>query len=64
MVTGLLCAILVTALITETTYGADKSANTSACKAIAKLATSSFVIKKAEIVPAGPAPMPDGQWPR
>jgi hypothetical protein len=60
IVRGLLCAILAAALPIGSALGEDIKANTSACKAIAKLATSSFVIEKAEIVPAGPAPMPDG----
>jgi hypothetical protein len=41
-------------------FGADINANTSRCTAIADLATPVFIIEKAEIVPAGPAPAPDG----
>ncbi|MBN1625137.1 MAG: tannase/feruloyl esterase family alpha/beta hydrolase, partial [Deltaproteobacteria bacterium] len=41
-------------------FGADINANTSRCTAIADLATPDLVIEKAEIVPAGPVPAPDG----
>jgi hypothetical protein len=34
--------------------------NSPSCRAIADLATPNFVIEKAEIVPSGPAPAPDG----
>jgi feruloyl esterase len=40
--------------------GADINANTSRCSTIAALATPDFVIEKAEIIPAGPAPAADG----
>jgi hypothetical protein len=59
--TGLMCAMLVIALSIETTYGADKTADTSACEAIAELAGPNFVVDKAEIVPAGPLSGPMGK---
>ncbi|NLD37117.1 MAG: tannase/feruloyl esterase family alpha/beta hydrolase [Desulfatiglans sp.] len=40
--------------------GEDINANTSRCATISALATPDFVIEKAEIVPAGPAPAADG----
>ena len=57
---GILCAMLVAVLPIGEAFGVDIKANTSACKAITKLATSGFVVEKAEIIPAGPAPLPDG----
>ena len=57
---GLVCAMLVAALPIEITFGADKIAATSQCAALAGLAGPGFVIEKAVIVPAGPAPAPDG----
>ncbi|MBN1904895.1 MAG: tannase/feruloyl esterase family alpha/beta hydrolase [Deltaproteobacteria bacterium] len=41
-------------------FGEDTNASTSRCATIADLATPGFVIEKAEIVPAGPAPAADG----
>jgi hypothetical protein len=57
---GLICVLLIAALPVETTFGADKNAKTSRCAALADLAEPGFVVEKAEIVPAGPAPAPDG----
>jgi feruloyl esterase len=58
---GLLCAMLVASLPIGAASGADINDNTSACSAIAELATSTFVIDKAEIVPAGPLSGPMGK---
>jgi hypothetical protein len=57
---GLICVMLIAALPIQTAFGADKTAKTSRCAAISDLAGPGFVIEKAEIVPAGPAPAPDG----
>jgi hypothetical protein len=54
----LICAMLVAALPIAVTFGADITAKTSKCAAIADLAAPGFVVEKAEIVPAGPAPGP------
>ena len=50
----------VALLPVNSVFGEDINANTSRCATIANLATPGFVIEKAEIVPAGPAPAPDG----
>ncbi|MBN1831785.1 MAG: tannase/feruloyl esterase family alpha/beta hydrolase [Deltaproteobacteria bacterium] len=39
---------------------ADINAKTSRCASIAVFATRDFVVEKAEIIPAAPAPVPDG----
>ncbi len=57
---GLICAILAAALPIAALFGADKNAESSQCAALADLAAPGFVVEKAEIVPAGPAPAPDG----
>jgi hypothetical protein len=57
---GLICAILAAALSIATTIGADKTAKTSQCTALAELANPGFVVEKAETVPAGSAPASDG----
>jgi hypothetical protein len=59
-VRGLICAILAAALPVAATLGADKTPKTSKCAALADLAAPGFVVEKAEIVPAGPAPASDG----
>jgi feruloyl esterase len=41
-------------------FGEDTNASVSRCATIANLANPNFVIEKAEIVPAGPAPASDG----
>ncbi len=55
-----LCLMPATMLPPTAVSGADIDANTSRCAAIVNLATPDFVVEKAEIVPAGPAPAPDG----
>jgi hypothetical protein len=57
---GLLCMMLLVSFPVKKTFGAEKTMNSSSCRAIAGLATSNFVVEKAEIVPSGPAPAPDG----
>jgi hypothetical protein len=57
---GLICVILAAAPPISATFGADRTANTANCAALADLAVPGFVVEKAEIVPAGPAPAPDG----
>lgn len=56
----LICMVLAAALPVGAGSAADIKADIAACSAIAELATSTFVVEKAEIVPAGPAPAPDG----
>jgi feruloyl esterase len=43
-----------------TVFGADINAETSRCASLSDLAGPGFVVEKAEIVPAGSAPMADG----
>jgi feruloyl esterase len=57
---GLLCAMMAAALPLATTFGADKTAKASNCAALANLAAPGFVVEKAVIIPAGPAPAEDG----
>ena len=57
---GFICAMLAAAIPLVTALGAEKAAKSSQCAALAKLAGPSFVVEKAEIVPAGPAPAADG----
>jgi Tannase and feruloyl esterase len=57
---GVICAMMAAALSIVTAFGADNTAKTSNCAAIAKLAKPGFVVEKAEIIPAGPAPAADG----
>jgi hypothetical protein len=57
---GFICAMMAAALSIVTAFGADKTAKTSNCAALAKLAKPGFVVEKAEIIPAGPAPAADG----
>lgn len=57
---GLICLSLLMMFPVEKTFGSDKKANTSRCSAFVELAEKGFVVEKAEIVPAGPAPAPDG----
>ena len=53
---GFICAILAAVFLIATAFGADKTTKTSQCEALADLAVPGFVVEKAEIVPAGPAP--------
>jgi hypothetical protein len=57
---GARCAMMAAALSIVTAFGADNTAKTSNCAALAKLAKPGFVVEKAEIIPAGPAPAADG----
>jgi hypothetical protein len=57
---GAICAMMAAALSIVTAFGADNTAKTSNCAALAKLAKPGFVVEKAEIIPAGPAPAADG----
>jgi hypothetical protein len=57
---GLICLMLLITFPVERTLGADKRADTSRCSALVELAEQGFVVEKAEIVPAGPAPAPGG----
>ena len=57
----LTCLILLTVFPLEKTFGADNKSNSSSCSAITELATGSFLVEKAEIVPEGPAPGPGGK---
>jgi hypothetical protein len=57
---GFICAILAAVFLIATAFGADKTTKTSQCEALADLAVPGFVVEKAEIVPAGPAPAADG----
>lgn len=57
---GFVCAIPAAVLLLATAFGADITANTSKCANLANLAVPGFVVEKAEIVPAGPAPAADG----
>jgi len=57
---GLLCAMMAAALPLATTFGADKTAKASNCAALANIAAPGFVVEKAVIIPAGPAPAEDG----
>jgi feruloyl esterase len=52
--------MMAAALSIVTAFGADNTAKTSNCAALAKLAKPGFVVEKAEIIPAGPAPAADG----
>ena len=49
------CLLMLITFPVEKTFGADKKTDTSSCPAITKLATDSFLVEKAEIVPEGPA---------
>jgi hypothetical protein len=55
-----MCVLLATVLPMTTVFGADINAETSRCASLSDLAGPGFVVEKAEIVPAGPAPMADG----
>jgi hypothetical protein len=55
-----MCVLLATVLPMTTVFGADINADTSRCASLSDLAGPGFVVEKAEIVPAGPAPMADG----
>jgi feruloyl esterase len=55
-----LIALLILFYPVQKISGADKKADTSRCSALAGLAEKGFMIEKAEIVPAGPAPAADG----
>ncbi len=57
---GFICVMLIAPLPIEKTFGADMTAKTSRCAALAELVEPGFVVEKAEIVPAGPAPAADG----
>jgi hypothetical protein len=57
---GLIWGMMAAALPIAATFGADKTGNTSNCAALAGPAKPGFVVKKAEIIPAGPAPAADG----
>jgi hypothetical protein len=57
---GLICVMMIIMLPIETTFGADKNGRTTQCASLVDLAEAGFVVEKAEIVPAGPAPAPDG----
>jgi hypothetical protein len=57
---GLICGMVAVVLPLATAFGADTTAKTSSCSAIAALSTPDFIIEKAEIVPAGHAPASDG----
>jgi hypothetical protein len=57
---GARCAMMAAALSIVTAFGADNTAKTSNCAALVKLAKPGFVVEKAEIIPAGPAPAADG----
>jgi len=57
---GLICLTLLIVFPVEKTFGADKKSDTSACSALTGLAENNFVVEKAEIIPAGPAPGPGG----
>jgi hypothetical protein len=55
-----MCVLLATVLPMTTVFGADINAETSRCASLSDLAGPGFVVEKAEIVPAGTAPMADG----
>jgi feruloyl esterase len=55
-----ICAMLAVAIPIVTALGAEKAAKASQCAALAKLSGPGFVVEKAEIIPAGPAPAADG----
>ncbi len=55
-----MCVLLVTVLPMTTVFGADINAETSRCASLSDLVSPGFVVEKAEIVPAGPAPVADG----
>jgi hypothetical protein len=55
----LICLILFIPFPVERTFGADKNIDISRCSALAELAEQGFLVNKAEIVPAGPAPAPN-----
>src|SRR4030043_999054 len=55
-----LIALLILFYPVQKISGADKKADTSRCSALAGLAEKGFMVEKAEIVPAGPAPAADG----
>ena len=57
---GFICAMMAAALPIVTAFGAEKTAKTSSCAALAGLAAPGFVVEKAAIIPAGPAPAEDG----
>jgi len=57
---GLIWVMMAAALPIATTFGADTTAKTSNCAALAGLAAPGFVVEKAAIIPAGPAPAEDG----
>jgi hypothetical protein len=52
--------VLAATLLSAGVHAAEVTADTSGCAVIADLARSGFVVEKAEIVPAGPAPPPAG----
>jgi len=52
--------MLAAGLPIAATFGAEKTAETSQCAALADLAVPGFVVEKAEIIHEGPAPAPDG----
>jgi hypothetical protein len=57
---GFICGMVAVALPLATGFGADTTAKTSSCAALAGLAAPGFVVEKAAIIPAGPAPAEDG----
>ncbi len=57
---GLICGMLAVAPAITAAFGADSAAKTSNCAAHASLAVPGFVVEKAAIIPAGPAPAADG----
>ena len=56
----LICGMMAVAPAITTAFGADSAAKTSSCAALAGLAAPGFVVEKAAIIPAGPAPAADG----
>jgi feruloyl esterase len=56
----LICGMMAVAPAITIAFGADSAAKTSNCAALAGLAVPGFVVEKAAIIPAGPAPAADG----
>jgi len=54
-------SVLAAALLSGGAHAAEVTADTSTCAAIADLARPDFLVEKAEIVPAGPAPSAGGE---
>jgi hypothetical protein len=60
LLTAFLYMSIMAILPVVSVLGADSNSDIARCTSLADLATPGFVIEKAEIVPAGPAPASDG----